>query len=351
MKQTYILTSLLCLTVLLMPGCTSPIGSGDDPSSSTLAINFGTPQADTRAAVNSSADMGEFSVWGWYGKDDTNSYNVFDNETVSRSDNSWDYTGGTRYWIPGYEYNFYGVYPVKIGSCTANGLITVNDFDCSNFGENAVDLMTATANRTLSNPIQDDESSAVAMEFKHTLTRIVFSAKLANGLDNGYSLQVNEIALWASNIGTMTQDMSQPDSQPVWITEPYLHDGDDEGDINEEYNAYLYRLTTADGALQSAPIPTGDAVLLNLTEKGDLLVIPQKMSETRPVLAINYTLSYGGSTTSSIWKVYPLKGNIDWTPGASLNYTFTIDEDNAYFNISVGDWIDGNSGNEDVEFN
>lgn len=79
MKQTYIFTSLLCLTTLLMPGCTSPIGSGDDPSLSTLAINFGTPQADTRAAVNSSADMGNFSVWGGY---DGNASNVFNQVTV-----------------------------------------------------------------------------------------------------------------------------------------------------------------------------------------------------------------------------------------------------------------------------
>lgn len=350
MKQLYAISSFLCLAALLAASCTTSLT--DEPDTTARAIAFSTPQAGTRAAVNgTSLTSGSFDVWGWYGEDGANSHNVFDGETVSRSGNSWGYTGGTRYWIPGYEYNFYGVYPVKIGSCTDNGLITVNNFDCSNFGEDAVDLMTATANRTLSNPIQDDESSAVAMEFKHTLTRIVFSAKLANGLDNGYSLQVNEIALWASNKGNMTQDMSQPDSQPVWITEPYLHDGDDEGDINEEYNAYLYRLTTTDGALQSTPIPTGNAVLLNIAEKGDLLVIPQKMNETRPVLAINYTLSYGGSTTSSIWKIYPLKGNTDWTPGASLNYTFTIDEDNAYFNISVGDWIDGNPGNENVEFN
>ena len=130
-----------------------------------------------------------------------------------------------------------------------------------------------------------------------------------------------------------------------------IKDGDDEGDINEEYNAYLYRLTTDNGALQSTPIPTGNAVLLNVKGKGDLLVIPQEMNYTRPVLAINYTLNYGGSTTSPVWKVYPLKGNTDWTPGASLNYTFTIDEDNAYFTVSVGDWIDGNKGNEDVEFN
>lgn len=330
---------------LLLPLASCTDTATGEPDTDARAISF-TPAAETRAAVDDASGMADgFNVWGWYSKDGSNTYNVFDGATVTNSGNAWTYDGGTQYWIPGMTYNFYGVYPAGYGSCTNSGVITVEDFDCSKFGEDAVDLMTATAAGDGSNP------ATVAMQFKHALTRITFSAKLADGLDAGYSLQVKEVALWASNKGTMTQDMSKPDNKPVWTTEPYLQDGDDEGDINEKYNAYLYRLTTADGALQSASIPTGNAVLLNVKGKGDLLAIPQEMNYTRPVLAINYTLSYGGSTTSPIWKVYPLKGNTDWTPGASLNYTFTIDEDNAYFTVSVGDWIDGNKGNEDVEFN
>lgn len=337
--------------ILTAASCTSTLS--DEPATDARAISF-TPAAETRAAVEGDFPNGSsFSVWGWYGNDGSNTYNVFDGAIVTNSGNAWTYDGGTQYWIPGMMYNFYGVYPVYPQTSSDNGTtatvdktgeITVTNFDCSATGENAVDLMTATAQGEGSNP------ATVAMQFKHALTRITFSAKLADELNAGYSLQVNEVALWASNKGSMTQDMSQPDGQPVWTTEPYLQDGDDEGDINEKYNAYLYRLTTADGALQSTPIPTGDVVLLNVKGKGDLLAIPQEMNYTRPVLAINYTLSYGVSTTSPVWKVYPLRGNTDWTPGTSLNYTFTIDEDNAYFTVSVGDWIDGNSGNENVEF-
>lgn len=346
MKQLYAISSFLCLAALLAASCTTSLT--DEPDTTARAIAFSTPQAGTRAAVTSSAGMRDFSVWGGY---DSSVDNVFNNETVHAQ--TWTYDGGTRYWIPEKTYNFYAVHPAGlVASVADDGTITVTDFDCSKTGSEAVDLMTATALRTTSNPIKDDETVAVPFQFKHALTRLTFSAKLADGLGNEYSLQVKEVALWASNKGTMTQDMTQANSQPVWATEPYLIDGDDESDIvNDEYNAYLYWLTTDNGALQSDPITAGNAVQLNVTGKGDLLVIPQKMNETRPVLAINYTLSYGGSTTSSIWKVYPLKGNTDWTPGASLNYTFTIDEDNAYFNISVGDWIDGNPGNENVEFN
>lgn len=171
MKQTYILTSLLCLTTLLMPGCTSPIGSGDDPSSSTLAINFGTPQADTRAAVNSSADMGEFSVWGGY---DGNASNVFNQVTVHSP--GWTYDGGTRYWISGKTYNFYAMHPAGLNaSVDDSGTITVNNFDCSKTGNEAVDLMTATATG-----LKGSEAPTVGLKFGHELAQVKVSVE-SNG--------------------------------------------------------------------------------------------------------------------------------------------------------------------------
>lgn len=327
--------------ILTAASCTSTLS--DEPATDARAISF-TPAAETRAAVEKDFPNGSsFSVWGWYGTTgSTIDKTVFNNIPVTKSGEAWTYTGGTQYWIPDKTYNFYGVYPENVGSCEADGTITVTNFDCSAFGEKTVDLMTATAQGDGSSP------APVAMQFKHTLTRITFSAKLADRLGTGYSLQVKEIALWASNKGNMTQTA---DGTIQWETEPYLTAGEDESDIiNDKYNAYLYRLTTDNGELKRPSITTGNAVLLNVQGKGDLLVIPQEMNYTRPVLAINYTLSYGGSTTSPIWKVYPLKGNTDWTPGTSLNYTFTIDEDNAYFIVSVGDWIDGNSGNEVIVF-
>lgn len=324
---------------LLASACTNELS--ENPTDDARAITFA-PLAETRAAVDGTKlpSNSSFKVWGGY---DNNVNNVFNGVTVTESNGSWSYSG-TQYWLPGKEYNFWGVYPINYGNCTNNSVITVENFDCTKFGVEAVDLMTATAKGSGDNP------QPVIMSFKHALTRITFSAKLADGLDEGYSLQVNEVALWASNKGDMTQNMSQADSQPVWITKPYLQDGDDESDINDEYNAYLYQLTSSEGALITDPISKGDAILLNVKGKGDLLVIPQTMNDTRPVLAINYTLNYGGNTTSSIWKTYPLKGYTDWTPGISLNYTFTIDEDNVYFSVNVDDWKDGNLGNEDIVF-
>lgn len=340
--------------ILTAASCTDTLS--DEPATDARAISF-TPTAETRAAVETDfPDDSSFSVWGWYGTDNQITNNVFDGETVTKSGEAWTYSGGTQYWIPEMTYNFYGVYPIypktsdnngTTATVTPNGTITVTNFDCSAFGKETVDLMTATAP-----DLPGNEAPTVAMQFKHTLTRITFSAKLADRLGTGYSLQVKEIALWASNKGNMTQDMSQPDGQPVWTTEPYLQDGDDEGDINEEYNAYLYRLTTENGALITNSITTGDAVQLNATTgEGDLLVIPQEMNFTRPVLAIRYVLGYNGNYTEPMWKVCYLKDtSTDWSPGTSLNYTFTIDENNVYFGIQINDWVSGNGGNEDIDF-
>lgn len=335
---------LLMAASLLLPLASCTDTATGEPDTDARAISF-TPAAETRAAVDDASGMADgFNVWGWYSKDGSNTYNVFDGATVTNSGNAWTYDGGTQYWIPGMTYNFYGVYPAGYGSCTNSGVITVEDFDCSKFGEDAVDLMTATAAGDGSNP------ATVAMQFKHALTRITFSAKLADGLDAGYSLQVKEVALWASNEGTMTQDMSKPDSKPVWTTEPYLTEGDDPT-VNDKYKAYLYQLTTDNGALKDETINIGQTVQLNTEKKGDLLVIPQAMSHTRPVLAIRYRLGYNGNYTEPMWRVCYLKDTTtDWTPGISLNYTFTIDENNVYFGILINDWATGNGGDQNIDF-
>lgn len=334
--------------LLLTAACTDELN--DRQGDTEYAIAF-TPATETRAAVESGElpENSSFNVWGWYGTENNITNQVFANnhETVTKSGNSWGYTGGTQYWIKGMTYNFYGVYPANLGECSQNGIITVNEFDCSKFGEEAVDLMTAMAQGSGDNP------QPVVMPFKHALTRITFSAKLADGLDKGYSLQVNEVALWASNKGTMKQDINSPtNNQPIWTTEPYLIEGEDESDIvNDKYNAYLYRLTTENGALKDQTIQIGQTVQLNAESKGDLLVVPQNMIETRPVLAIRYALGYNGSYTEPMWKVYYLKNTTtNWTPGSNLNYTFTIDENNVYFEIKIYDWVSGNKGNENIDF-
>lgn len=175
MKTTF---GLCATTLLLATACTQELA--DNPAGNARAISFQTPQADTRAAVEGTTLPGSFSVWGWYGDSEQNTdKNVFDGKEIIAP--GWTYDGGAQYWIPGKKYNFYGVYPVlptegngTTVAVTNQGVITVNNFDCSQTGTEAVDLMTATA------PGDGDNPDKVKMEFKHELARVKVSVE-SNG--------------------------------------------------------------------------------------------------------------------------------------------------------------------------
>lgn len=301
MKQTYILTSLLCLTVLLMPGCTSPIGSGDDPSPSTLAINFGTPQADTRAAVNSSADMGEFSVWGGY---DGN--NVFNQVTVHSP--GWTYDGGTRYWIPGKTYNFYAVHPAGVGSCDSDGTITIEDFDCSKTGNEAVDLMTARATG-----LEGSEAPMVGLKFGHELARVNFQAKAQGSKVTITSFKINGV----SYAGDFSQQPSSESAQ--WTPKKVTSAGDG-----------FFSVT--------------NIMIENTTDLlGDLLILPQQLETGKQQLAISFR--YDGETTDRTQTI-DLRienGTTEWTASQSYTYTLDLRTASLTLTVTIQDWTKENA--------
>lgn len=179
--------------ILTAASCTSTLGG--DPDTDARAITF-TPAAETRAAVGDADDMADgFKVWGWYGNTyESTDKNVFDGVTVTKGTDGWGYTG-TQYWVPGKKYNFYGVYPANIGECIDKGIITVTNFDCSKTGEEAVDLMTATAKG------DGDSPAPVAMEFKHELCKVAVVVKA----EQGVSATINNATLYGMDIqGTLS---------------------------------------------------------------------------------------------------------------------------------------------------
>ena len=130
MKYLYVRPVFLWLSavaVMFLGACTSEVPS---TSETAEAISFGVPQ--TRAAVETANDMDAFSVWGWYTDTETggNPVSVFNKTRVAQA-SGWNYEGGTRYWIPGKTYSFYGVYPHGLENVevTSDG-ITITDFDC-----------------------------------------------------------------------------------------------------------------------------------------------------------------------------------------------------------------------------
>lgn len=191
--------------ILTAASCTSTLS--DEPATDARAISF-TPAAETRAAVEKDFPGGSrFSVWGWYGTTGSSTIDktVFNNIPVTKSSEAWTYTGGTQYWIPGMTYNFYGVYPFYPQTSSDNGTtatvdntgkITVTNFDCSATGENAVDLMTATAPGLLG-----DAAPTVAMPFQHELAKV----KIVVKAEQGVSATINNATLYGMDIqGTLS---------------------------------------------------------------------------------------------------------------------------------------------------
>lgn len=270
----------LAAILLLTAACTDELN--DRPADTGRAIAF-TPVAETRAAVEGSAlpSGSSFSVWGWYGTGNEINKNVFNNITVTESDGTWGYTGGTQYWIPGMTYNFYGVYPADYGSCTNSGVITVDNFDCSK----AVDLMTATATSLLG-----DDAPTVAMEFRHELARVKVSVE-SNGVT------VDEMKVYG--VGYKGNFNS---GTPKWTV-------------------------TETAAKESTP--------LSGTTGLDMLLLP---SATLDGAKLKVTYHYGSDTSATRTDEASLAIEGGWTAGQQYHYKVSIVAGKLTITVTVVDW-------------
>lgn len=271
----------LAAILLLTAACTDELN--DRPADTGRAIAF-TPVAETRAVVEGSAlpSGSSFCVWGWYGTGNEINKNVFNNITVTESDGTWGYTGGTQYWIPGMTYNFYGVYPADYGSCTNSGVITVDNFDCSE----AVDLMTATATSLLG-----DDAPTVAMEFRHELARVKVSVE-SNGVT------VDEMKVY----GVGYKGNFNSGNTPKWaVTE----------------------------------IATEESTPLSGETAQDMLLLP---SATLDGAKLKVTYHYGNDASATRTDDASLAIAEGWTAGQQYHYKVSIVAGKLTITVTVVDW-------------
>ena len=301
MKQLYAISSFLCLAALLAASCTTSLT--DEPDTTARAIAFSTPQAGTRAAVNgTSLTSGSFDVWGWYGEDGANSHNVFDGEKVTGVNSVWTYDG-TRYWIPGKTYNFYAVHPAGVAEYDESSqVLTVDNFDCSKTGEEAVDLMTATAPGLLGS-----NASTVGLEFEHELARIKFTVKSENTVAT-----VSSFKMYGVNYqGTLTKGATASWSSVTACTAG-----------NTPYKLENFAFNTTNGFEKNV--------------LGDVLLIPHTdLTNAKLEIAYRYQnekadrISTIGLQTTDI---------VQWDAGKSYSYTLTIKGGELVITVNVVDW-------------
>lgn len=327
---------LFCLSgvALVLGACTSEVtDGGNTPADGPVPISFQTPE--TRAAKDGFGAGDAFSVWGWYADDaaGTNPRQVFNAEEVTNGgNNSWSYDG-TQYWIAGKTYDFYAVYPTTVtATVSPDGTIKVDDFDASQTGADAVDLMTASATG-----MKGDSPQMVGLRFGHELTRIAFAVKMSDDMPVGYKVNVHTLSFVAYGRGDMERANGV---EAQWVFE-------DNDWKNFQLDDKLQNNTdiTATGTSNNAVVITS----------ADLLMIPQTINQQHKV-RMNYTLDNGKPADDPAYQY--INNTIDipltnaslpsWQAGEALTYTIIISRQNVTVVLSVGDWEDGNAGNEDV---
>lgn len=152
------------VALMAIAGCAKTVHT---PENGEQPIGFNV-QEPTKAAITGADDILSFEVWGWYGSNTERNKNVFDGIKVNNTRSGWVYDN-IQYWVPDMNYTFYAVYPFGKGECSADGTFTVKDFNCSAFGDNAVDLMTAGAVEGNGNTPAD-----VVFDFVHELSKLKF---------------------------------------------------------------------------------------------------------------------------------------------------------------------------------
>lgn len=283
---------------VVMASCTTT--TIDERDITQIPIEFGS--SVSRAAVNVATEMSSFSVWGGY--DGTN--NLFEKTTVTKDG---AYEGGTRYWVANKTFNFYAVHPSTLQNIeVSEGNIKVSDFDCSATGNDAIDLMTAVASRTTSNPMNEQDVATVPISFKHELAKVNI-----NIISEGSNVDVSKLYLYGIGyIGNFNSNSSDK-----WAITNY--NGNDEQ--NQLFNTNPFSLTQNN---------------LEKNPWGDLLLIPCNNLQNAQ-LHIEY--NYQGETKTNIVDL-SLKIDSGWQSNNQYKYKVSIPKNSTNVNISVEvhDW-------------
>ena len=289
---------LFCLSgvALVLGACTSEVTDGGLPEGGTAPIAFRTPEV-TKAVVENFTSEDAFSVWGGYDGDATN---VFDGEAVTYNGSTWSYVG-TRYWIADKTYDFYAVYPTTVDAkVSADGTITIENFDASKTGTEAVDLMTAEREG-----MDGSAPETVAFTFGHELSRLSFTVT-----SEGDAVTIVSAALVGANYkGTLSGE--------TWS---------------------VLTASTADGPFKAENVSLTAENLSATLFGGDLLLMPDAdlMDVT---LKLKYQYANDTEEHEAILSLHTSQTE-KWEVGSRYNYAVTIPQNgvDVTLKVTVKDW-------------
>ena len=293
------------VALMAIAGCAKTVHT---PENGEQPIGFNV-QEPTKAAITGADDITSFEVWGWYGSNTDRNKNVFDGIRVNNTGSGWVYDN-IQYWVPDMNYTFYAVYPFGVGKCSADGTVTVENFNCSATGSDAVDLMTAGAVEGSGNSPQ-----SVVFNFSHELAKVKFTVKTAD--PDGVAVSLLKL-YGISAQGSLTKPQK---GSALWSLENAVGSDDTPYFVNEEVVLNAGNSYTAE--------PFGE------------LLLPPHAALAEAKLSFSY---YYGSNSSQIKSAdIPLAagtgGITSWEAGKSYNYTVEIQANrDIKINVTVTDW-------------
>lgn len=236
------------LAAIALAGCTSTEVLEESVQSNAIGftdvVNKPSRAVDGNLTNNT---FDNFLVYGYYIKPDmATPIQIFNGVTVHRSSGKWSYDG-TRYWVPGYTYNFYAYSCADIALASDKGLPGMSLFDAidTNKDNRALiitkflcdhdhqhDLVYA---ENEDNVAKETGNPEVSLNFKHALCKV--KAEFTTDFPAGYKVTVSNVYLSSFynlatfNVGTgVWSDFSTTtDSRG---TDQYVHLLDGSGDID-----------------------------------------------------------------------------------------------------------------------
>lgn len=292
------------LAIWILAACTDSLSETLGTDSPSIVF---TPQTETRTVVETSDDMKAFNVWGGY---DGN--NVFKATLVQKTvEAGWKYDG-TRYWISGKNYNFYGVYPSETSATVEGGIIKVSGFNtAANYGEQAVDLMTAAS------PVMSgDDAQQVYLNFSHELCKVRFTVKAESGIP---ATTVQKVILY----GYTGQGNFSTETSPRWTLDgnPYTNaDSPLKFDGNESLT-------------DTHPIEGEEWLLIPQTAESLKLDFSYTQNDVQKELSLDLTSN----------------GKVQWNAGKAYHYVVTVKSNAISFaQFVIDEWRASSTGGDIV---
>jgi hypothetical protein len=303
MKKTILFG--LAGAALLAVGCTND-ETVEIPA--TKAITFANAFVDNNTKADPTdpsttvETLNEFGVFGYVTKD--GSSQIFDNKTVESKDKgaTWTYTG-IQYWIDGGEYVFSAVSPSKGASSDLKDKTTITTTVSDFASDGNTDLVYATAIATG----QPTNNPAVALTFKHLLSKVRFTFVNNFATTSNISLNVTDVtitnAVTKGTVVTTDGTTDETDWDPTTSSTDNLEFGNVET-LAPQSNAYA--------ADEKLLIPT-TGVDYNVTFTVQLLQGGVNGTDPTPIDENKVTATIKGQT---------------FLPGFAYNITATLTSDN-----------------------